>query len=523
MSPPPSPDNAIARVVTDASGRRWVQAANVPEVRKLPDRMLRTRCPEVAYFVEAAGRPVRWVPLDALPALLVARGVPQPDAEARAAQLAAAPLSATGLQRQGFPTVAPAPAAPPAALYVPPPASLEVAAEPVASPAALPCVPPPQDETPSTAPPVEVSAAPAELVAEVVTAEGSPTTGTLVSFEVGGWGTMFQTSTGTWVRDLDLAERAALNDPHSIRRTVAKAIADGALTIPTADRKGGTPLAHVVEETVPLGSGATRTVRTYYLNEEGALFILTRLRTPKAIAVTKAVVMAFAALMRGGFQVAPLPAPALPAPAAALALPPAFPVFDENRFAAVVARSVVSAMAEAMPAMLEGMARVVQTLVPTPALVPATDAAPAPATTAPEATPTAPAEAAPVEAQAPAALEPADSGPAPASQDAPPRPPTMLIPRDWRSLEMLAALLGERRGERVSRTKVARAVTDLRIRERPEVARHSMTPKVDSGGVLYEVPFWRYAPGVLDELDRHLFPMPAPQRQGAPSRSAVRR
>jgi hypothetical protein len=120
----------------------------------------------------------------------------------------------------------------------------------------------------------------------------------LVSRQVDGW-TLFDGAGSTWVRDLDLAERAGLAVPRDIRRTIAKAIDDGALMPVGAAHSDGTPGFHVVEELVQGGKGSVSTVATYYLNQEGALFIITRLRAPKAIEATKAIVRVFAAVMRG--------------------------------------------------------------------------------------------------------------------------------------------------------------------------------------------------------------------------------
>lgn len=97
------------------------------------------------------------------------------------------------------------------------------------------------------------------------------------------------------VRDVDLGERAGLRMPRDVRRTIKAAIDDGALTEAT----GGVGAAHTpiawTEDEVVSGNKA----KVYYLNEEGALLILTRLRTKTAVAVTRALVSVFVKVRRG--------------------------------------------------------------------------------------------------------------------------------------------------------------------------------------------------------------------------------
>ena len=127
-----------------------------------------------------------------------------------------------------------------------------------------------------------------------------------------------------WVRDLDLAERAGLKQPRNIRAIIQKAIEDGAMTIgrgahdspPTIARGAcdGPPSVRVEKVLTAIGSGATREVDEFYLNEEAALFIVTRLRTKAAVQLTRAVIRVFVMVRRGEL---PLPAaPAQPAPPA---------------------------------------------------------------------------------------------------------------------------------------------------------------------------------------------------------------
>ncbi|TKC98649.1 hypothetical protein [Polyangium fumosum] len=126
-------------------------------------------------------------------------------------------------------------------------------------------------------------------------------TETLVPVTVEDW-TLFTSDGGEhWLRDLDLAEKAALANPHDIRTTIQKALADGlvrdAMTILGGAENG--PLVHEVKVQVAIGSGAKRWVPEYYLNEEAALLLVTRLRMPKAIELTKAIVRVFLAVVRG--------------------------------------------------------------------------------------------------------------------------------------------------------------------------------------------------------------------------------
>jgi hypothetical protein len=126
---------------------------------------------------------------------------------------------------------------------------------------------------------------------------------TFVPVKVEGW-TLFASDGGEhWLRDLDLAERAELANQRDIRTHIKKAIDDGAITlvdsVAVGDATNG-PGTYAVDEVVPRGDrGATQTGKVYYLNEEAALVVLMRLRTPKAVEVTKAVVRVFLAVVRG--------------------------------------------------------------------------------------------------------------------------------------------------------------------------------------------------------------------------------
>lgn len=101
------------------------------------------------------------------------------------------------------------------------------------------------------------------------------------------------------VRDVDLADKAGLAKPRNIRRVIKGAADDGALSLVEgggAHNEGAPlPTAWVERETV---SGNDTDV--FYLNEEAAMLVLTRLRTPTAVQATRALVMVCAAARRGG-------------------------------------------------------------------------------------------------------------------------------------------------------------------------------------------------------------------------------
>lgn len=139
-------------------------------------------------------------------------------------------------------------------------------------------------------------------------APGQDASGALVMRQVEDW-TLFEGDSATWVRDLDLANKAEVKVPRHIRVTIQAAITQKALVEigVVGDYANGTPGYRKETETTVSGKGKAETTTVYYLNQEGALLILTRLRAPKAIEVTKAVVTVFAKVMReagsdpGGF------------------------------------------------------------------------------------------------------------------------------------------------------------------------------------------------------------------------------
>jgi hypothetical protein len=238
--------------MTDRDGRRWVNTADLATFSKRSFVSLRAICPEADYFQdeERPAQPARCVPVDRVAAILGRVGVAQIEAEAIEARLVLAPLS--GRVRLVNPRK-PAPQTEPAHVEV---------AEP---------------------PPAPSSA--------------------MVARAVDGW-TLFEGAGGTWVMDLDLAARAGKEPARDIRKVIKTAIEDGGLADlkkigALAGRANGTPGYRTEIEMATSGKGKQDATTVYYLNQEGALLILTRLRTLKAIEVTKACVMVFAKVMRG--------------------------------------------------------------------------------------------------------------------------------------------------------------------------------------------------------------------------------
>jgi hypothetical protein len=116
------------------------------------------------------------------------------------------------------------------------------------------------------------------------------TTRPLAPLRIEGW-TLFEGDGSTWVRDLDLAERAGLTVPSDLRRTIDGAVRDG--TIGVGGTNAHQALVHAVEEAVPMGTRGEAAHVTYYLNEDAALLVLMRLRPPRGVEAVRAVVRAF--------------------------------------------------------------------------------------------------------------------------------------------------------------------------------------------------------------------------------------
>lgn len=132
--------------------------------------------------------------------------------------------------------------------------------------------------------------------------------------KVEGW--VVEEHEGAWsVRDVELAEKVGLAKPRDIRKTIAKAIEDGALSGAAATGAQDSPCFWTEAEVIvrPGNAGPT-TVNTYRLNRSAALLICTRLRTKNAIDITLAIVRVFDAVLSGKATL--VPAVAAPPPPA---------------------------------------------------------------------------------------------------------------------------------------------------------------------------------------------------------------
>ena len=96
------------------------------------------------------------------------------------------------------------------------------------------------------------------------------------------------------VLDVGLAEHADLRVPRDIRRTIAKAIEENALKPGVGGAHGADEACFWTEtEIIPGFGGTSQEITVYRLNRAAALFIVTRLRTPKAVELTLAIVKVF--------------------------------------------------------------------------------------------------------------------------------------------------------------------------------------------------------------------------------------
>lgn len=108
------------------------------------------------------------------------------------------------------------------------------------------------------------------------------------------------------VRDIDLAERAGLEVPRDVRRTIRGLIeaneislVGGSTTSVGGAHAGLDPCAIEVAASYEVGSGTVLTTTEYHLNETAALLVIMRLRTEKAAIVRRSMVVAFALLRQG--------------------------------------------------------------------------------------------------------------------------------------------------------------------------------------------------------------------------------
>ena len=95
------------------------------------------------------------------------------------------------------------------------------------------------------------------------------------------------------VLDIGLAEHAGMKQPRDIRPIIFKAIQDGALVGAGAGRANDEPTFWLTNVDVVSGKGRVEKTTAYRLNRAAALFVVTRLRTPKAVELTLAIVKVF--------------------------------------------------------------------------------------------------------------------------------------------------------------------------------------------------------------------------------------
>jgi hypothetical protein len=128
-----------------------------------------------------------------------------------------------------------------------------------------------------------------------------------------GW-PVYDDGAADWIRDLDLAERAGLERPRSIRAVVKKALADGLVNIASGEGDAQGALARLERTIATVGNGAAREVGEFYLNREAALHVVMRLRTPIAVQLQTAIVRVFILAEQGRLAppAAPAPPPATP-------------------------------------------------------------------------------------------------------------------------------------------------------------------------------------------------------------------
>ena len=110
------------------------------------------------------------------------------------------------------------------------------------------------------------------------------------------------------VLDTGLAEHAEMGQPRDIRKVIGKAIAEGALKHGARGERAENEACFWAEtEIIPGFGGTSQEITVYRLNRAAALFIVTRLRTPKAVELTLAIVKVFDQVTSGRAL-----APALP-------------------------------------------------------------------------------------------------------------------------------------------------------------------------------------------------------------------
>ncbi|MBX3204028.1 MAG: hypothetical protein KF764_03105 [Labilithrix sp.] len=118
-----------------------------------------------------------------------------------------------------------------------------------------------------------------------------------------------------YIRDLDLAERAGLNQPRGVRRTISSCIEDG-LIFPAASSEvialatNAATFTEVLTTASKGNRGGSQAVREFYLSETAALHVIMRLRTDRAVQLQQEVVRVYLAVRRGEVAM-PVPMPTL--------------------------------------------------------------------------------------------------------------------------------------------------------------------------------------------------------------------
>lgn len=97
------------------------------------------------------------------------------------------------------------------------------------------------------------------------------------------------------VLDVGLAEHAEMKQPRDIRPVIAKAIEEGALILGAGSDRAQESACFWTEEQIVQrpGNAGPVAITVYRLNRAAALFVVTRLRTPKAVELTLAIVKVF--------------------------------------------------------------------------------------------------------------------------------------------------------------------------------------------------------------------------------------
>lgn len=437
-----------ARVISDLSGRRYVNTADVKQLCKRNLQVLLEVCSDTGYFQDAARprQPARCVPVDALPVMLRRFGTPAEEASTTWMEYATCPLTGIGWRRAELHRPTPRPG------LVKLPAEVATPAEPTPAPSVTTLVF--QHLTPEgirkaglasvgvvEAPPIIVNGGTGEVelnghkirvhafrgqMLMVVTDLDAP-----LGYQPGGVADLIR---GEWKGELTTPEHYMVLRGDDLREFKAAAHAAGA---------------------TPVGYKATHLT---VLTEAGADRCLLLSRKAAGAKARGFVADEVFQPLRRGEAVHPQGAPAMP------------PAADPRVDRLIEAMQAQGRAIEAQGARLDRVLGTVEVLVKR------LDA-------------------------------PASPAAAPSFEE-----PTRLVPRTWGSVIMVTALLRERHRKPLAEKLVREALDKLKVYDRPDVAVCTKVPRT-SHGVRYDVPFWRFAPSVVDEVDAILFP-PEGEAQG---------